>query len=196
MGARKITDKAFNHIDAKLKLNGAAQDAILRKDARSLLNYAAEACVGIREVGGNNKGPLVQEIQKTSNGSANSEAWCMAFVQTMIAYVERKLGVKSPIYNSEHCMTTWRNTPKAQRVKLVPLPGAIIIWKKGTSDSGHTGLVMEFAGKTFEAVEGNTESGVIGGKVERDGGGVYRTQRNSKGTGSMKVVGYLKPFAA
>lgn len=192
---RKITDKAFQYIDEKLKHNGAAQDAILRKDARSLLIYASEACVGIREQGGNNRGPLVQEIQKTADGKAQGEAWCMAFVQTMLAYVERKLGVKSPIANGEHCMTVWNQTPKAQRVKMIPLPGAIIIWKKGTTQNGHTGLVMEFAGKTFEAVEGNTEQGIVGGTVERDGGGVYRTQRNATGTGTMKVVGYLKPFA-
>ena len=193
--ARKITTKAFDYIDSKLKANGAAQDAIARKDARSLLNYAAEACVGIREVGGNNKGPLVQEIQKTVDNKASSEAWCMAFVQTMLAYVEKKLGVKSPIFESEHCLTVWGKTSKVQRVKSIPLPGAIIIWQHGKTTNGHTGFVMEFAGKTFEAVEGNTESGIVGDKVVRDGGGVYRTIRSTKKNGDMTIVGYLKPFA-
>ena len=45
---------------------------------------AAEACVGIREQGGNNKGPLVELMQKTVDGKAQAEAWCMAFVQSML----------------------------------------------------------------------------------------------------------------
>ena len=145
-------------------------------------------------MGGNNKGPMVSLIQKTVDGQATSEAWCMAFVETCLAYVEKKLGVVSPIYSSEHCLTVWAKTPKAQRVKLIPLPGAIIIWQHGTTESGHTGLVSEYRGKTMEAIEGNTEAGIVGGKVESDGGGVYITERNTTGTGKMKVVGYLKPF--
>ena len=192
--SRKIQQKMFEYIDARLKKNGAAQNAIEKKDARSLFIYAAESCVGIREEGGNNRGPMVKLIQKTSDGSADNEAWCMAFVMTCLAYVEQKLGIVSPVFNSEHCMTTWTKTPKVQRVKSVPLPGAIIIWKKGATSSGHTGIVSEYRGKTMEAIEGNTNAGIVGGKIENDGGGVYLTDRSTSGTGSMKVVGYIKPF--
>jgi hypothetical protein len=191
--SRKIEQKLFDHIDEKLKSNGAAQHAIETQDARSLVVYAAEALVGVREIGGNNKGPVVELIQETI-GRTSREAWCMAFVQSCIAYVEKKISVPSRLFPSEHCLTVWENSPKAQRVKHHPKPGAIAIWKHGKSQNGHTGFVTEFMGKTFEAVEGNTEAGIVKGEVERDGGGVYLTKRNSLGTGSLKVVGFLKPF--
>jgi hypothetical protein len=80
-------------------------------------------------------------------------------------------------------------------VKTLPLPGAIVIWKHGNGPSGHTGAVITSpSGGKFEAIEGNTEAGLVGGKVERDGGGVYRTHRSTGKVGNMSVVGYLKPF--
>lgn len=193
---RKITDELYKETEKRLALNGLAQTAIEECDSRALFQQACAAYVGTREVGGNNRGPLVVNFQKTVDNAASAEAWCMAFVQSMIAYVERKLGVQSPVVASEHCMTTWNKTPKSARVKIFPLPGAIIIWQKGSTTSGHTGVVesADVSAATMTAWEGNTESGVSGGTVVRDGGGVYRTKRSMKGTGSMKVVGFLKPF--
>lgn len=191
---RQIEKKMVDFLDKKLAGNGLAQQAIEKKDARTLFRLAAEACVGIREQGGNNKGPMVVLIQETI-GSANKEAWCMSFMQTCVAYAELKTGVKSPLAASEHCLTVWAKTPKAQRVKISPLPGAIAIWQHGSSQNGHTGVVTGADEKNFTAVEGNTESGLNSkGDVERDGGGVYATKRNRVKNGSMKVVGFLKPF--
>lgn len=193
---RKIEDKMIKFLDAKLIANGLAQDAVNKKDARTLFVCAMEACVGIREVGGNNKGPIVTLIQETVDGP-DHVAWCMSMVQTAVAYVEQKLGVKSPIFCSEHCLTVWGKTPKTQRVKAVPARGAIVIWQHGTSQSGHTGVVLEYAhvpGK-MACVEGNTESGLNkSGTIERDGGGVYKTERSIVKNGNLKVVGFLKPF--
>ena len=190
--ARKITEKMLKFIDDKLKNHGAAQLAIKNKDARSLFIHAAEACVGIKESGGNNKGLYVVELQKTVDNKAQSEPWCMAAVQTWLAYVEHKTGVKSPIFNSEHCMTTWRKTPTAKRVKKIPAAGAIIIWKNGNTDSGHTGIVKDFQGdkKNFESIEGNTGSGNM-----RDGDGIYIRQRSKVKNGSLVIQGYLIPFS-
>jgi hypothetical protein len=193
---RQIELKMVEFLDKKLALNGAAQDAILKKDARSLFVYAAEACVGIREEGGNNRGPMVKLIQETLGG-ADNEAWCMSFVQTCIAYAEHKTGINSPLYPSEHCLTVWAKTPKTSRVKIFPARGAVIIWQHGTSQSGHTGLFISApeGQKIMRTVEGNSESGLDSkGNVERDGGGVYIGSRSMVKNGSMKVVGFLKPF--
>lgn len=191
---REIESKMVNWIDKKLSGNGAAQNAIAIDDARSLFIYAIEACVGIREEGGNNKGPLVKLLQETI-GEAEGEAWCMSFVQTCLAYVEEKLSMESPVEASEHCLTVWNNTPKSMRVKSIPAPGAIAIWRHGNSTSGHTGVVTEWNKSWFEAVEGNTEGGTAPtGDVIREGGGVYVTKRGAKGNGSMKIIGFLKPF--
>lgn len=192
---RKIEQKMVEFIDAKLASNGLAQAAIAKKDPRTLFRLAAEACVGIREKTGNNDGPMVELIQKTVDGKASHEAWCMAFMQTCLAYAEKKTGIRSPISSSEHCLTVWKNTPQEMRVRYSPLPGAIVIWQHGDSTSGHTGVVIGTDEMIFQAVEGNTTAGKDpNGKVIREGGGVYFTSRLRKGNGDMKVVGFLKPF--
>lgn len=191
---RHIEERMVKYLDAKLAFNGLAQHAIKERDPRTLFVCAAEVCVGIREVGGNNQGPMVELIQETIGG-AGREPWCMALIQTCLAYAELKTGVESPILPTEHCMTCWRDTNKDQRVKVTPKRGAIVIWKHGSTDNGHTGVYLEpLTGQSFHAIEGNTESGIANGKVERDGGGVYLTVRRKVGNGDMKIVGYLKPF--
>ncbi|MFM6929950.1 MAG: hypothetical protein ACKOX6_15880 [Bdellovibrio sp.] len=203
---RSLRPEMIKFFDDKLKNNGLAQHAIDTKDARLLFTEAAKVCVGIREKTGNNDGPMVELIQKTVDGVASRESWCMAFVQTCLAYAELKTGLTSPIFCSEHCMTTFRKTSKNQRVKYNPLPGAIVIWqhydldeKTGTitpTDQGHTGIVLGADELIFTAVEGNTTSGSNGanGPVVREGGGVYYTTRNRIKNGTMIVEGFLKPF--
>jgi len=192
---RIITAKVEKIIDDKLKNNGGYIQAINTKDARAVMMYAAEALVGTKESGGNNKGDIVVELQKTVDNTAGQEPWCMAYVQTCIAYAEKKTGVKSLIPSSEHCMTTFRNTPKENKVKLYPAYGAIIIWKQKKSDSGHTGFVVEYNSdskiKSFESVEGNTGSGSM-----FDGDGIYFRTRNKVSDGSLIIQGYLIPFPA
>lgn len=192
---RKIQDEMFQYIDAKLVMTDAGKKAIADKNARELFALALECCVGIREEGGNNKGKLVELIQKTI-GDAERESWCMSFQQTGIAYVERKLGIVSKYPVSEHCLTCWQDAPAELRVHISPLRGAIVIWQHGKTSNGHTGMVRQPPiGDSFNAVEGNTEGGfAANGAIERDGGGVYYTHRSTNGNGDMRVKGYLKPF--
>lgn len=192
---REIEQKLFDWIDLKLKDNGLAQHAIVIKDERLLMIEAAKVCVGIRESGGNNHGPMVELIQKTIGG-ANGESWCMAFIQSMIAYVEKKIGIYSRLYPTEHCLTCWAKSPEASRVKYFPLPGAIVIWQHGDSTNGHTGIFLEAqSNDQMLVIEGNTNSGLNKtGAIERDGGGIYLTKRSMKRNGDMTVKGFLKPF--
>lgn len=197
-GARRVLEpKMVTYLDGKLKGNGLYEHAIEAKDARTIFWLAAQVCVGIREKGGNNRGPMVELIQETIGGHSQ-EAWCMSFVQTMLAYAELKTGVQSPVFGSEGCDQVWGNTPLEQRVKIQPLAGAIVIWghynSAGHYTGGHTGIVASCDEASFYAYEGNTESGIIGGSVERDGGGVYYTHRSRRGNGDMKVRGFLIPF--
>lgn len=192
--ARILKNEMEAFLDRKLQENGLAQDAINRRDARVVFRLAAECCVGIRETS-NNAGPMVELIQETI-GSSDKEPWCMAFMQTCLAYAYRKTGKRSPLVASEHCLTVWNETPKSQRVVEIPAIGAIAIWRHGSSSSGHTGVTVSnvYDGKMVNLVEGNTESGIEGGEIVREGGGIYRTYRSITGTGNMRIVGYLKPF--
>jgi hypothetical protein len=191
---RNLPTELESFLDKSLEHNGLAQQALDKKDARALFRLAAEACVGIREQGGNNRGKFVELFQKTVDGKAQAESWCMAFVQSMLAYAEKKTGEKSPLVASEHCQTVFLQTKLDQRVKFSPLPGAIVVWQHGASSNGHTGIVTGCDEKVFHAIEGNTESGMSNGHVERDGGGVYSTVRDRVRSGDMKVMGFLKPF--
>jgi len=185
---RNIEKKLVQWIDAKLAGNGLAQLAIKNKDPRVLFRLAAEACVGVVE-NGFNSGYLIELLQKTVDGSSDKEPYCMCAVQSWLAYAEVKTGIKSQIYASEHCMTTFNNTPKSCRVKKIPATGAIVIWQKSGTSSGHTGVMLEWADKTMSTCEANT-----GSTDPREGDGIYYKTRSTVKTGSLKVVGYLKPF--
>jgi len=194
--SRSIEKPMIDFIDSKLASNGLAQKAITEGDARLVFMLAMQCLVGIREVGGNNEGPMVELIQKTIGG-AGKEAWCMAGIQTGLAYAEHKTGKVSPIPASEHCMTVFKGTPAKFKVKKIPAPGAIAIWNYPPKSNGHTGVVMQYrldAGK-MNLVECNTEAGLNkSGTIERDGGGVYYTERSIKGTSKMVLKGFLIPF--
>lgn len=202
MKRRSITTKNILFIDAALRMNGLAQDHIKNKNPRGLLMEAAKCCVGQKEKTGKNDGEFVEEVQKTVDGRSNGEAWCMAFVQTMIAYVEFKIGIASPLLATEHCLTLWGDTKgkhPEQLVKFSPLAGAIAIWQHGETSNGHTGLVLSCDEKEFNAVEGNASGYLVPvtsdqSKVNREGNGVFYTHRNRIGADDMKLLGFIKPF--
>lgn len=192
--SRKIEQKMIDWFDVKLKSNGSYEDALKRRDARSVFAFAMESLVGIRESGGNNRGPLVELLQETIDGSVQ-EPWCMSTIQTAIAFAEVMCDWKSLIFPSEHCLTVWTKSPRECRVKTFPLRGAIVIWQKGNSLNGHTGMFVEQYQKgRMRCVEGNTEAGKLGNLIVREGGGVYLTERSMKSTPSMNLLGFLKPF--
>lgn len=196
---RKITNKLLKEIDKRLENNGLAQEFIKNKNARGLLVQAACSMVGIKELTGNNDGEWVSEIQKTVDGSADGEPWCMAFVQSMIAYVEFKTGIQSPLFATEHCLTLWNKTQDVYKVKNIPLSGAIVIWRHGDTLNGHTGIVLDCDGNEFSAVEGNASGYMVPvaseiENVNRNGNGVFYTRRSKFRSGDMKVLGFLRPF--
>lgn len=192
---RQIRPEMVNFIHEKLKGNGLAQEAVAKKDAAMLLRLAAQACVGIREEGGANRGHHVQLIQDTV-GDADAWAWCMSAVQTVVAYVEVILGVKSTLYPHEHVLTVWNKTPQSSRVYTHPQPGDIVIWQHGKTSSGHTEIIDMFTSdKTFLSFGGNTNVGVNdGGRMVREGDGFYYTKRSLNPAGNMHIVGFLRPF--
>lgn len=197
---RQITDKMFNEIDRRLNDNGLAKEYVSSKNARGLLVQVASCLVGVKEATGKNDGEWVNEIQKTANGKAQGEAWCMAFVQTCIAYVEKKLKITSRFPVSEHCQTVWKHLPADMKVKNIPLAGAIAIWGYVGTSNGHTEILIEYRdGNYFPAIGGNTSGSKIPVKsgsdiVNREGNGVYYTWRKHGIVGKMKLLGFAKPF--
>lgn len=191
---RDLHPEMLRWLDLKLALNGMAQRAIREKDARTLFRLVAESCVGIQEATGRNDGRMVELIQETIGGAVG-EPWCAALVMTCLAYAEEKTGVKSPIIPTEHCQTMWNQTPKSQRVKILPLPGAIAVWFDVNKTTGHTEIVLGCDGKTIHCVGGNTSGTKKPGEpVNREGNGCFYTVRSMKDTAKRRLVGFLKPF--
>lgn len=191
---RQIKPELIEFLDKKLEKNGLAQMALKNKDARTLFRLAAESCVGITELSGRNDGKMVRLLQETY-GSASGEPWCMALVQSCLAYAEVKCKVKSPVTASELCTHVWNTTPKKQRVKLLPLAGAIAIWQDVGKSTGHTEIVISCDGKTFSAVGGNTSGTTKPGEaVNRDGNACVYTVRSMKSSAKRKLLGFLRPF--
>lgn len=151
--------------------------------------------VGVKESGGDNHGPRVEEYQKSVEGfKADGQSWCMAFVQWGISNVECLRNISSPILKHEHCMTVWNKSPESMRVPVDKVfPGCIIIWQHDGTSNGHTGVVVAVTDNNFGTVEGNTSPG---NGIDRNGDGVYARVRTKKGGGGMTVVGFLDPFKA
>lgn len=156
---------------------------------KELLRVAA-SYIGVQEKGAN-KGKEVEMFQKAVDGKAVGEPWCMGFVQFCIKTTEAATGAKSSIFSSEHCMTVWDKSPSNLRLKQ-PEPGALVLWRKGSTTSGHVGIVESVqGGGSFTTIEGNTGGGT---GVEREGDGVYRKKRTMGTMGSMSVEGFLRVF--
>ncbi len=155
-----------------------------------LLAHAATQCVGIIEEGGNNRGHFVELFQQTI-GPAQGEPWCMAFAQSLVAFVEDVCG-PCLLPATESCLDAFYRAPK-QLVVTTPRQGDLVIWRHGNTYQGHVGIILRVDEDTFQTVEGNTSDGT---GVNREGDGVYSKKRSKNPAGSMKIAGFLRPFKA
>jgi uncharacterized protein (TIGR02594 family) len=160
------------------------------RDPALLLLEIARKYVGVKEIGGENRGPEVEAFQKAVDGVADREPWCMSFVQHCIQQVEEELKVNSPLLSSEHCLSVWRAAPK-ECILYHPEAGSIAIWQMNGTLAGHTGIVERVEADAFHTIEGNTSNG---SGVVREGDGVYRRVRKRSGSGKMRLLGFLRPF--
>ena len=196
---RKISTQVVNWFDARLAHDPLALAATENGDARRLMLQAAVACLGVRE-SPKNRGKEVESFQKTVGLDAG-DMWCMCFVQTCIAYAEHRTTSESPVLASGACMPVWNNTALEQRVKNIPLAGAIAIWQHTKDPThGHTGIVLACDGVSFHGIEGNTADGYadLHGSVGSAGDGVRYTHRRvdlfNPEKGDMQLRGFIRPF--
>lgn len=154
----------------------------------------AQEFVGVKESGGNNRGPLIEDFQRMVDGKAQGEPWCMAFVQFCVQATARRFGIAPTLPATEHCMTAWNNARTIHKFPPsdgVVAPGFIAIWKQVGSSNGHCGIVVDASHNIMHTVEGNTSDG---SGINRDGDGVYLRARNRVGMGKMVLVGFIDPF--
>lgn len=157
-------------------------------EARKALITIATAEVGVREGGGNNRGPRIVTYQKATWLKPDAWPWCAAFVCWCIQQWLKVEGVTAVVGILPTAVDKWRpqtagafdyeRWAKEKGLEVVPegadvLAGDIVIF-----DFSHIGIVIKDAPakfKTLTVVEGNTN-----GKGERDstsGDGVWQKER-------------------
>jgi hypothetical protein len=146
----------------------------------------AQAEIGVREQGGNNRGARIVTYQQATELPPGAWAWCAAFVDFTIAEWLRSPGVVAwlglarepeewrPKTARAYGLTEWaKERPKTTTVlteRDQAEPGDLV-----TFDFSHVGIVLEDDGKNLVTVEGNTN-----GRGDRDsesGDGVWRKIR-------------------
>ena len=153
-----------------------------------MLILTAQACLGIAERGKDNCGEMVELFQSTI-GRAEQEPWCMAFLQSCVAYIE-SFGFTSDLFPSEHCLTVWVNSKCRRPVE--PVPGDMVIYRLGDTTKGHAELITAVFPLSLATIGGNT--GAPNDEIERNGDGVYSKIRVRGGTFKMREVGFLRLF--
>lgn len=151
----------------------------------------ASSFVGVKEQGADNAGPQIELFQKSVDGTASRESWCMCFVQFCVKQIEKKYASRTALFKSEHCLTVFNKTPKEFHL-TEPEVGCIVIWQFGNSNSGHCGIVTKVIKDKIETIEGNTSGPST--EVVREGDEVAVKTRSKVGSKTMKVIGFLKVF--
>lgn len=174
----------------KFMLNRIPADRswLAKQDPTEVMLIGSKTLLGVEEEGGN-QGRVVELIQQTVDGKASKEAWCMAAVQTCIAFAEALTGKQSPIGTSEHCLTVYKKSLDHAAVR--PARGNVVIWQHGSGPQGHTGLIASCNEQFMTTLEGNTSNGA---GINRDGDGFYMRMRPYSPVGDMNIKGYLAVF--
>jgi hypothetical protein len=166
----------------------------------------------LREKTNNNDSPEIDAMfkyvgldnQKQFKTTGCGYSWCAAFVLYNYYEASLKLSVPQPLPKTAGVANLWnitkanpiryRTIPVSQvRLGLIKLqPGDVIIWKHGTAafNLGHTGIHKEqLSMSEIYSVEGNTSGKVL----SREGCGVFENKRYLSATGSMSIIGFIRP---
>ena len=136
------------------------------------LTYEGE--VGVREIGGNNRGPGPRKYLASVN-LGEGYAWCAAFVK----WVFNEHGIDTGSANA--WSPSWFPNDRVifrrgQVPKVIPDKGDVFgLYYHNLRRIGHVGFVHDWSSDWVITVEGNTN-----GDGSRDGDGVHRKRRLKK----------------
>lgn len=158
--------------------------------AYEIFQLAFAALAGVSEVGGNNRGKLVEMMQYTV-GINPGDPWCMAAAQTAIRFTELVSGKTCPIVSGGHCLTVVRQSPAA--VVKLPNHGDLIVWRHRGTQNGHVEGIIDIAYPVAYTVGGNTSTGP---GIDRDGDTTaLRMRRLDRPEGELEIAAFLRPFS-
>lgn len=168
--------------------------------AKAMLEIAASQ-VGVREVGGNNKGPEIVKYQKTTSLAPGAWPWCAAFVSyclhgalqqnDVVKYLQT---VSKTVKNAEswRCNSArafnwidWATKRTGNGAQVLPnvrsaQAGDILVFdfNGAAAGGGHIGIIESVSGEVINTIEGNT--GAAGLRDSDSGDGVVRKVRKFK----------------
>lgn len=157
-------------------------DLLLRNIIANKIVEQAERTLGICEEGGENQGTEIAEFQKTVDGAARGEPWCMSWVQTIAKRASIYFNAANPLFPSELCLRVWNEAPNQYRTKI-PGWGFVVVWQR------HCGIVTlsHLSRSQFNTIEGNTN--VAG---SREGDAVLRKCRSLQGgKDGFRLLGFI-----
>lgn len=180
-------EQTRRYLESLLKAN-------LETRLRAEIVRLAKVYEGVKEVGGNNRGPEVEMFQRWAGGVASDlrdDAWCAAFCDFVVenAYINLGLRGKWPLSIGLGCTDFVTRAMAKDRVRHAKLgrPGDLFVYYgktvNGKRHFRHIGIVTEVAdGATMlYTIEGNTTKPGARGNFA-DGGGVYaKTPKPSQG---------------
>lgn len=130
--------------------------------------------VGVREVGGNNRGSRVEQYQRNAGGMPG-DAWCYAALYTWFLDASRALLLPCPLPKTMGVHKAFRKLTIADGVRVMAAPtrGCIAFHDSGKG-LGHVGLVVDtrIPEGSCVTLEGNTD-----GKGSREGDSVAEKRR-------------------
>lgn len=142
---------------------------------------------GVREVGGRNRGPMIDDwLRRVDKDPSRGLAWCAAFASCMVYdaceanwVAAGNLGPIDPdslaTPMTAGVWAFWSGTPR--RYRCAPKPGAVYVLDHGVDPRtgfrrGHIGFALKLLGQRFEDLSGNTNAA-----GSREGDGVLRNRR-------------------
>lgn len=173
---------------------------------RRLLVWEARRWIGTREIGGANRGQDVERFQRSVDGRAEGEPWCVSFAQFCVKQADELadwiegpvIARRNRLMQTEHTLTLWNGTAQEARLED-PVPGCLVLWwcfRDGKpSGAGHCGVVVDVSTGSIMTVEGNTSDGK---GIVREGVGVFERMRSTgvaaRASGDMRLLGFLDPW--
>lgn len=131
----------------------------------------AESYTWVREVGGNNRGQVVEHLLKMV-GLRPGDPWCAAFV-AKVGYT--LFGRDWPLPLVGGCATLGEAAARKEILYKFPAPGSVfLLYSKAKGRFAHTGFVgLKPSKNGWPTIEGNTDD-----EDETDGQGVYKRERD------------------
>lgn len=176
---------------------------------RAVNEAEAQAAVGVKESGGNNKGKWIK-VYLASVGIMSAAPWCMAFLSFRLVDAARDLGLIRPKWvpttgytptfaNAAKKQGFWISTAEAkknpslvERSDFAFFYGAVKEGAKINYRIKHVEVVTRVEKNGVHTIGANTSDGI---GFNRDGDGVYRRFRNWGELGQADKSGFARlPF--